>query len=259
MKTLFYLNLLILFYVAMSFLVPAAPEIKSIVVDRPETLRIAIIDTGYDRFDFDYKGADLKLCASGHYDYSTSMPQVGSTFRHGTAVGHIIANELKGVDYCAIIYTIPYYTDGKEVWLGNNEILKAVKAAQLQNVVAVNLSLGGEKAGNGEREALEELAKTARLFMAGGNKFQDLNTKCNYFPACYYLQNSVSVGGVFPGTNQIAPYSNYNGPITAWADGTTPWENYEIHGTSLAVPRVLSDYVLRLARLQRLATNQQSQ
>lgn len=206
----------------------AAPEAK---------YKIAILDTGYNPFT---AGTKLKLCKSGHFDYRTNTATIGATGEHGTKVASIIAEELRNVDYCAVIYQVM----NRQNNMLDVNIVDALNRARASGAAAVNLSFVSQYPTIAERKALERLAKGARLFVAAGNDKKNLDWYCDAFPACYDIPNMVVVGATDT-SGMTASYSNRGERINVWYFGGHRYGGY---GTSFAAPRALSAYVSGLSK-----------
>lgn len=206
-------------------------------------IKIAIIDTGYQGNE------GLKVCPTGSLDFNTGLKEVGISplnKDHGTKVASIIAESLKNVDYCALIYQV-------ESIKGINPLHIALAAtlAEDENVVAINISLTGPLTDDAENVALLNVSQKAKLFMAAGNQKQDLTKKCLAFPACYGIANAQVVGALTPAGYLRAEYSNFGrGIVNNWQSGEVKWRGTLDYGTSFAAPRALSKYVLSLVSLQ---------
>lgn len=201
--------------------------------------KIAIIDTGYDVTRAVHR---LKLCESGHYNFRNDTPTVGFTQIHGTLVASIIAEQLKGVNYCAVIFQV----ETKNGHFLDASLTRAVTMAIKQNVTIVNMSYQGYMTSLKERFALERLsASGAVTFEAAGNEGQNLDYQCDAFPTCYGIDNIFPVGAIDPDTTTKAKYSNHGKMIKLWFSGRTTYNGDEYNGTSFAAPRALCDYVLR--------------
>lgn len=204
-----------------------------------EPVRIAIIDTGYDP---DIAPVKLKLCKTGHYDFPSKKPQIGSVHIHGTVIGSIIAAELKDVDYCAVIYQV---FDEEDSLMSIQNATLAFRRAKKEKLIAINASFEGKLHSYKEHDAILELGEVI-VFAAAGNSNQDLDKTCNVYPACYEAPNVVVVGSVSPDITQKALYSNYGTLVKVWYPGDVKFNGQWQSGTSFAAPRALADYVRSL-------------
>jgi subtilisin family serine protease len=208
-----------------------------------QQIRIAIIDTGYSpRFG----SVPLKLCKTGHFDFMTSKPEVGSVSPHGSIVGAIIAEELQDVNYCAVIYQVV----GPE-GLTATTVQKAFEKAKTSGIAAINLSLSGRAHSFAEKNAIKAVADRGTvIFAAAGNDQMDLGNFCNSFPACYSIPNMYVVGATERENSYPARYTNYGTKVTIWLPGDYEFQGQVVEGTSFAAPRALSDYVYSLYLIQ---------
>lgn len=212
--------------------------------------KIAIIDTGYL---VTFPGANkLKLCPTGHYDFGNDKPGIGVTKvvhrqTHGTFVGMIIAEELKDVDYCALIYQVQNSSNE----IPTEFILAALKMATEVHATLANLSYVMYQYDLSERWALRDfLATGTHAFVAAGNNSKNLDESCDAYPACYPLKNLYAVGAFNPILHLPDTYSNYGSVINLWFSGDVSFNGIKDYGTSFAAPRALVDYVLRQDKLK---------
>lgn len=202
--------------------------------------KIAIIDTGYS-YDI-FQGERLKLCDSGHYDFVAGAPVISTGTGHGSKVAAIIANRLKNVDYCAVIYNV----EAKPGYIPSALVSKAFLRVSSQRFTAVTVSFSGTVPSPGEKMAMELAVESgAKIFVAAGNMSKDLDQICNVYPACYPIPKMKVVGAVGDDYTLPADYSNYGSRIDIWALGSYDQVDY---GTSYAVPRALASYVRSLER-----------
>jgi subtilisin family serine protease len=207
--------------------------------DHQPKFKIAIIDTGYDASLV--TGSKLKLCKHGHYDFSKGQNGVGFTKKHGTAVASIIAEQLKDVDYCAVIYTISIYENAEQ-------IVTAFYKASYETVDAINASYSGSIKSVAEREAVRDAAKRVKaIFVAAGNDGRNLDVSCLAFPTCFDIPNVHPVGALKANGARL-PVSNYGSKVKEWYSGEASLGF--IPATSFAAPRALSSYVLSLVNQQ---------
>ncbi len=206
-----------------------------------KTLKIAIIDTGYDA---EYAVTKLKLCPTGHFNFATNTPTVGEALHHGTDIGSIIAETLKDVDYCAIIYQV--MVDGE---MQDRSMMGAIDRAAKENLTAVNVSIVSSTHSYRERMLYKKLINSgAIIFAAAGNENHDLTSTCNYYPGCYKMPGVVVVGAMSPDLTQKATYSNYGKDVNTWYPGHFKSRKGWVHGTSFATPYALGDFVRSLPK-----------
>lgn len=207
--------------------------------------KIAIIDTGYDPTR---ATALLKLCKKGHYDYGTKTANLAYNRPHGTFMASIIAEKLKDVDYCAIVYQAA--TGDGPMPVAPDDVVDALNNSIAEKVDAVNLSLVAKDiAYPPERAAIQVAADLGLpVFIAAGNNKANLDVKCNYYPACYKIKGAFIVGAQDPlDRKHPASYSNYGKVVDVWGPGEyVDYQGYTQTGTSVATARALSEYILFL-------------
>jgi subtilisin family serine protease len=213
------------------------PKLKS---TNTQMIKIAIIDTGYDA---SISKSPLKLCQTGHYDYLSNTPVVGSAHPHGTVVASVIAEMLTDVNYCAVIYQVV-----TPMGLTADAIMNAFDRARSEGISAVNLSISGRLYSWSERRAMEATAKAGTvIFTAAGNERTNLDKFCNAYPACYPIQNMYVVGATERDNTEPTPYTNYGKVVDVWMPGDYEILNEVVEGTSFAAPRALAFYVYALS------------
>lgn len=229
-KILVFINLFISIYMASALLIG---------VVHADTVKIAIIDSGYHA---NVASPKLKLCPKGHFDFTVNKPGIHLTENksgqnHGTNIANIIAEQLQSVDYCVVVYQVLSRSGNIETV----HVMNALAFAKDQGVQVASLSMAGRETSISEREAFKRFTSTgAMLFAAAGNDEKNLDYACDVFPACYDVPNLKIVGALDPKTNKVATYSNRGSKVHLWFPGNYQKEN----GTSYAVPRALSAYVL---------------
>ena len=226
------------------------------VVAEAKTIRIAVIDTGFD-FNSDWSRHERrgfvkpKLCKDGHKDFTTSPfnDRPMDYHGHGTHVAGILAKNLKEVDYCIIVFK--YYKDGKEpgnltLYRSNLALLEAIK----QKVDYINYSGGGPVPDDVERKLITyALDKGIRVFAAAGNegKFVSRYTY-QYYPAFY--DDRIFVVGSHDDTGRRLSSSNFGVFVTDYKPGKNvmsllPHNSIgPMTGTSQATPQLLSEHIL---------------
>jgi subtilisin family serine protease len=203
--------------------------------------KIAIIDSGYDPTR---ATAPLVTCKTGHYDYFTKTANLAFQGEHGTRVASIVANKLKEVDYCVVVYQVSTIPNAP-LPMNSNDLADAINLAIAEQVDAINISAGGVGTQSSiERAALVTAANLGiSVFVAAGNNSQNLDKDCNYYPACYKIKGVIVVGAQdYDDPKQPANYSNYGKIVDLWGPGYYQ----EYRGTSYATPRALSEYILFL-------------
>jgi len=183
-----------------------------------KTLKIAVIDTGYD-FKSTWPDAEQhglavpKLCPEGHKDFTTYIPipdqkldkesteykkqwangvkavkksysheALQDTHGHGTQMAGLIAKYAKNADYCLIIlkfYDPAIPSDN----LAN--IRKSIKYATSLGVDIINMSGGGVNYDEEERlVTIKALNKGITIVAAAGNERNNIDLY-KYYPAMY--------------------------------------------------------------------------
>jgi len=170
---------MILKAVFLTFVILAAFHAES------KTIRVAVIDTG---FDFDSKWTNAKanhlavpkLCTKGHYDFTNGSTLPSDSGVHGTHIASLIAKGNEKVDYCLII--LKYMGTGifeNHLDLSNKALAKAIEL----NVDIINYSGGGEQRDDTECNLIRlALNKGIKIVAAAGNEGKNLK-KTAYYPA----------------------------------------------------------------------------
>lgn len=180
------------------------------------TVRVAIIDTGLSNAYV----KNVPLCDKGHKDFSGQG--LNDTHGHGTNITGIIVENVNTSDYCLIIIKVYNFDTHK------NYLVSALEYAATLNVDIINLSGGGQGPVEQERLAVEKILNKNILFVvAAGNDSSNLDSYCNYYPACYDKRIIVV------GANK--PYSNYGTPVHIIGNGDdVKGFGIIMHGTSQA-------------------------
>jgi subtilisin family serine protease len=230
---------------------------SSSVIAKPKTLTVAVIDTGIDK-------QNTHLCKFGHKSFSDSDPfPLNDNHGHGTHVAGLIEQNAGGGAYClvSIKFHDPHGTGKQNL----DNFVKAIRYAINIKVDFINISGGGDSADLREHSLIvKALNNGIKVVVAAGNEASNLETKCNYFPACYdqrlvvvgnlennsdisyrsrvvYRFNEVSEWHNFGASNtHRSPSSNYGYPVNRWEIGTNVTSNLpngksgEMTGTSQA-------------------------
>lgn len=197
--------------------------------------KIAIIDTG---LDLNYK-KEVKLCATGHYDYIAKKAKVGNDLLgHGTNIVLTIKAKLKIKDYCFIILKV----FDKEATTTKTEVAAALYHANKIGAKFVNYSMSGEDKWDDEEKALRYVTqRDTMVFVSAGNKSKNFDVKCDEYPMCYKI-NQLIVVGALTETGTKASYSNRGKIVDVWEIGVSRYYGKSV-GTSMAVPRALANQV----------------
>lgn len=202
-------------------------------------VRIALIDTGYDPSIIPDGVEKLKICPEGSYDFISEKPGVAAAHWHGSVTGSLIAEGLKDVDYCVLVYQVATFTGG----IPDEALIAALKRASGEHLTALNMSLGGLTYSADVEAALRAISSQGvAVFVAAGNDAHDFNVMCNTYPACYKIPGMYTVGAVDEGYLK-ASYSNYGERVDAWYLGTVEFAGNRLQGTSFSSPRALADHV----------------
>lgn len=167
-------------------------------------LKIAVIDTGYGVTEV------FKKCP-GAKDFTDSS--VIDTNGHGTNVIGIISSRLEGFNYCILpikVFGGPETTESL--------IAEGIKYAVSMNVDIINISGGGGGKDNDEEYAVNlALNNNIKLIVSAGNDGHNLDSSCNYFPACY--NSRVQVVGSIQKNGNLSKFSNFGGVVKYWQHG----------------------------------------
>lgn len=176
-----------------------------------KTIKIAIIDTGINIVN----NSDIKICDKGILDASGagSQDRVG----HGTNISYIIADRLKGLDYC--LYIIKYYDPLTTNFQRYKSFIVALKVAYMLNPDIINISAGGDGFFLEEKSVVTNiLKKNIMIVAAAGNNSWNLDKSCNYYPACYSTKITM-VGNLTSGGKVADKTSNYGKRVSVWEIG----------------------------------------
>ncbi len=180
----------------------------------PETrTKIAVVDTGL----YLSPAIEPYVCSEGHKDFTGTG--LGDSHGHGTNVSHLIAQSIDPKKHCLMIVKwLDVTTPGI---LTSYNLSAAIKFAAHSDAKYINISAGGKAKLRQEREAIEyALAHDIRVVVAAGNESEDLAKNCVYYPACYKTKSpNFYVVGALDSNGQPAYFTNFNGPVNAWAPG----------------------------------------
>lgn len=205
---------------------------------------VAVLDSG---LNVDSKVAPY-LCEQGVVDLTGRGPK--DEYGHGTNIVGIIAKQLDPTKEC--ILAIKWFHSATDwTMLRKDEqsrvLANAVKIAQLRGAKYLNMSSWGVAHFDEEEDAIAHaLFSGVKVFVAAGNGGQDLEYRCNSYPACYPISRE-DFHVVANYCNQLrSPHSNFHGPVTDLEDG----ENVEgfgivLSGTSQATAVRLAKEVVR--------------
>lgn len=204
-------------------------------ITQANQLKIVIIDSGLND---GFINKD-KLCKTGHYDFVNNKPEVGKDdVNHGSVIANIITNNIKEKDYCLLIYKVVQKVKDDAV-INNFDLYRALKRARYDRVDYINYSINGRAFMQLEHEAMFNLSRISKLYVAAGNEGEELGEeKCDIYPACYKLNNIISVGAI--DSNKVKlPSSNYGKYVNTYELGVHNINNITYIGTSFATPMSL--------------------
>lgn len=189
-------------------------------------IKVAVLDTG----------------VANHTDVSATSiygPGTSDSHGHGTHVAGIIGAKANGKLGVGVAPSVTLYSgnvlpDGTGT---DDDIIKAIKAAQAKNVDIINMSLGGLGYNGAFQQTVNQAYEQGiAIFAASGN-----DGGANYtYPSCY--DHVISVAATDAG-NERAYFSNYGNKVDLSAPGVFIWStskdgsNYtRMSGTSMACP-----------------------
>jgi len=214
----------------MKTLLLAALLLSSVSIAADPRIKVAVVDTGI----LISKEIAPYICTDGHKDHTRTdlMDRHG----HGTNVAHLIAQSLDPTRHCLVI--IKWLDSSTPDILAAFYLQQAIYYAAHSDVKYINVSAGGQANFARERKSIEYAVKRGiRVVVASGNDHANLDIDCIYFPACYSIMNSnFYVVGALDKDGKRAWFSNYGGPINAFAPGVNQSWKTEIimSGTSQA-------------------------
>jgi subtilisin family serine protease len=166
---------------------------------------------------------------------------------HGTRIADLLAEKLRGVDYCLIF--IQMFRNVEPMYPIPDDYVEALTRVREAGATAVNISLKSfEFVSQDQKNAFAETTKKIPIFLAAGNEYRDLSKKCDIYPVCYPFKHLIVVGAQdFENPKKHASYSNYGARVNLWAPGHFIDSDQEpLFGTSYATPRALAEYILFL-------------
>lgn len=208
------------------------------LIANAEPIRIAVIDTGIN-----LSTSNVKLCKEGSKDLT------GKGFSgpegHGHNVAHIIGDNLQNVEYC--LYIIKFYHE----YADQSAMENALNYALSLNPDFINISAGGPGFILEEYTIIQNiLRKNITIIAAGGNKNNNLDKVCNYFPACY--DDRIMAVGSIDDQNNKSKFSNYGNYIKIWQKGEkVSAGGYTFSGTSQATAKATALLARKLYETKR--------
>ncbi len=177
----------------------------------PKLLRIAVLDSG---FTISKYSQNVKFCLGDSRDFTGTGLE--DNHGHGTHIVNTIVSNLKSDNYCIIIVK---WFDPSIQAKTNETSIKAFEYLYSINIDIVNYSAGGTMHSEYEDYVLAGLLESGvKIFVAAGNDSQNLDKKCNYYPACYRLQKLEVVGNIQK-DGKRHPSTNYGKVVTRWEIG----------------------------------------
>lgn len=199
------------------------------------TQRVVVLDTGLNLTDPRFTPY---LCKDGHKDFTGHG--IEDSLGHGTHIVGNIIHYAKDADYCLII--VKFYHDFRS---DDSIYSNAFQYATSLNPSIINFSGGGGDFKEWEYLSIQMLSGITWM-VAAGNNHTNLDENCNFFPACYQINNVISVGNLNKNLT-IAKASNYGKHVKQWEIGdkvysTLPCLSFEtkdkcngyMSGTSMA-------------------------
>lgn len=265
MKKLLFISAL-LFCLGFSISFEPTPErnIATSKVVKETRQKVMVIDTGI------IVTPQIKpyLCTTGHKSYIYGQNPLTDLHGHGTNVAGLIALGMNPKKQCLLIVK---FWDAN---MGNTNGMELVRAALRYAIkikpAFINMSLGGDQPDHLEMGYIKTLIKQGtKIAVAAGNNHQNLNISCNYFPACYNINNRnfrvvgsntsklmplqrrirvrgkhkpIKITKVNGKYFEVHPYSNFGSRVTHWEDGTEKGYR-KFHGTSQATAISMSKWV----------------
>lgn len=205
-----------------------------------KTVRVGILDTGYDTTKIDFK-----QCDSGKSDVNFVK---GSTIKdnhgHGNNILHIIADANKDVDYCIVMIKVWDPSDnGNHMDSYGLGLMYATK----MKLDILNVSLTGNTSFPLETFAIKYMLDNGvKIVVAAGNDRKELtHSKCEAYPVC--VDDRILSVGCLNG-KEICTFSNYGGYIKVWEKGINITAGgITLSGTSQSAARVTSRKVRELS------------
>lgn len=167
-----------------------------------ETIKVAVLDTGYDfKSTWSKSAVKPKLCTEGHKSFSGDIQD---THGHGTHIAGIIAQGNQYVDYCIIVIKV---FDPQRREYNKQNAVNAFKYAIDIGADIINYSGGGIGREEIECSILDYvLGQGVIVVAAAGNERSDLSVKPYYPAMCDPRIYKVAAKTV---DNKRLPASNY--------------------------------------------------
>lgn len=216
-------------------------------IAKADTIRVAVIDTG---FDFDGVWVEMpKLCKEGHKDFTSTS--IKDTHGHGTHIAGLVASYAGKADYCLVI--IKYFDEKSNGQQNLARSIAAIRYAKELKVDFINYSGGGVLPSKAEKEEVVSfLDQGGQFIAAAGNEGENLDYS-HFYPA-NYDPRVVVVGGVNDNGERVKS-SNYGDSVDMVVTAsnvlsTLPNGRYGyMTGTSQATAKVTGFLVLKRSTL----------
>ena len=150
-------------------------SIFSTIFGSENRIKIGIIDSGISV----EQNTSNYLCKKGMKSFvgDAGFDKNG----HGTNVFGLIAKQINPKTHCIISYS--FY---KESETNTNRNISALLQANRDGISFLNMSFGGMGTWAMEIMQIDNLLKKGvKVIVASGNWSQNLDKKCNFYPACY--------------------------------------------------------------------------
>lgn len=143
----------------------------TIAFAQEKPIKVAVLDTGSPEIR-------IKPCEQGHSDFSGLG--IRDTHGHGSNISALIQQYAENANYCQVY--LKYYN-------ANSDNLSASlrawrKAIDLKVDVIIYAGGGTQYSHSEERLVKEALQNGIFVFAAAGNESTNLESNCNYYPAC---------------------------------------------------------------------------
>ena len=187
-----------------------------------DQIKVAVLDTGIKASEL-YK---FKVCDQGMKDFTNTGME--DTNGHGTNVAEIILKYNQNPNVCFMFLKV--FSDEATQY----NTMQAQVYAMEHDVKVINYSGGNNTADPLEKELLDMYFKKKGVFIAAvGNKHEDLDKNCNYYPACYDKRIFTVSNGKY--------YSNILKTSTKMVYDGEPGSKF--HGTSQSTARATADFL----------------
>lgn len=208
----------------------------SFAKEAPSPVVVAVIDTGYTKFEA------IPVCKGGLVDFTGSGTYDSSDRKHGSNVAGLIAREAGSTGYCLVLIKVFYIYKGNIVF-DVSAYYKALSLVARLKPAVVNLSITGLSVLEREHDLILKILDAGTLVIASsGNEKLDLNkTGCIVYPACV-SPRVIMVANSEGGSNVGTYVDAYENGTNQRAGGTT------LTGSSQAAAVHTGKLVRRLVR-----------